>query len=234
MLTDVWPLFGLVLRTPRLELRSPSLGAARRARRAGRRGRARPGHDAVPGPLDGPAARRARPVGRATPVASVGCAHPAAVDAELRGAGRRRAGRDPGRRRDGVRGDPRGAHRLLARPPAPWPRHRHRDARRRAAPGVRGPRCRLGGLVRRDRQPGLDRRLAQARLCRRRHQARGGARTAPDRAAVPARPADLGRPADRAGGDRGPRAVPRAARRGQPAPPHPFLDPEHAPGRSRR
>ena len=216
MLTDVWPLFGLVLRTPRLELRVPSLEQL-----AGLAELADEGvHDPAAMPFlvpwtDLPPGPRGRSVMQHQ-WQSVGCADPAAVVARARGAGRRRAGRHPGA---SVAPSSRSPVRCT---PAPgWAAGTTAAA---SAPRCGPPCCTwpspasgpTGRSRPRGRQPasiGVSRKLGYAEDG---VAVRDRARTAPDRPAVPDRPGDLGGPADRAGTDRGLGAVPGAARRGQP------------------
>ena len=89
MLTDVWPLFGLVLRTPRLELRLPSLERLAELGELAAEGV----HDPAVMPFfvawtDRPPAERA-PGDAAVQLVAVGPADAAELDAGARRAGRR-------------------------------------------------------------------------------------------------------------------------------------------------
>ena len=216
MLTDVWPLFGLVLRTPRLELRVPSLEQLAALAELAEEGVHDPAEmpflvpwtDLPPGPRGRSVMQyQWRPWGELTPerwsleLAVLAGGEPVGIQ----GIG----GTDFAVTREVHTGS--------------WLGRRHHGrgigTEMRAAVlhlAFAGLGRRLGGLVGPVRQCGLDRRLPQARLRRRRHRGAGRARAAPDRPAVPDRPGDLGRPADRAGADRGTGAVPGAARRAQP------------------
>ena len=225
VLTDVWPLFGLVLRTPRLELRLPSLEQLAALGELAAGGRARPGGDAVLRALDRPAAGS----GAARSVLQYqwrqwGALTPRAVDAGVRGAGRRRA-------RSACRGSARPTSRSPARcTPAPG----SAAATTAAAIGTEmraavlhlafaGLGADWAARRRLHRQCGLDRRVPQARLRRRRHRARRpGARTSAGPTSGSGSTGTGGRrTGNRAGADRGAGAVPGAARRASAPAPRP-------------
>ena len=181
VLTDVWPLFGLVLRTPRLELRVPSLEQLAAALAA----LAEEGvHDPAEMPFlvpwtDLPPGPRGRSVmqyqWRTWSELS-----PDRWRLELVVLAEGRPGGPAGPRRPGLRGHPRSGDRLLAGPSPPGSRHRHRDAGRRAAPRLRRSGRRLGGLLALSGNAasiGVSRKLGYAR---RRHRGAGRPRAAPD------------------------------------------------------
>ena len=185
--THPWPLFGLRITTPRLELRMPGRRGPRRALRGRARGHPSGGRDAVRRALD-----RRHPGCRARSTRFLsfhwtarGAITPGALVAAVRRGRRRPRRRHPGAHGRGLRRQPQRLQRLVADGIRAGPRDRRRDARRGAAPRVRRPRRARGADIGLDRQRGLAARLAAARLRARRRAAAGSPRRADAPPALP-------------------------------------------------
>ena len=232
---DVAPLFGLRLRTARLELRLPTPGRVRRAR-AGRRGRGcirrsrcrsgSPGRTA-PG---SPGSSRA-----SSTTTSDRCVDwtPGALVARPLGVGGRRADRVPGDARRGVRGGAARRDRIVARTAVPGAGLRDGDAGRRARSGLPRPGARLAaesGYA----EDNLQSKGVSAKLG---YEPAGEGWESPR--GVPVRHLKLGRDRcalerDRASGRRGSTGSTRACRSSARADSHPRFDPRNRSTPNRR